>query len=85
MRLFFFFLKKKHYLKYLFFLEFAVWDLAFHCVAIAEIDIDFAKAQLLLFTREWYMHADGSLPSYEWNFDDQNPTVHAWACYRVVN
>jgi len=57
--------------------------LAFHCVAMALIDPDFAKEQLLLFLREWYMHPNGQLPAYEWNFSDVNPPVHAWAAWRV--
>lgn len=62
---------------------YAAWDLAFHLVAFAEIDPQFAKEQLLLFLREWYMHPNGQIPAYEWNFSDVNPPVHAWACYRV--
>ena len=62
---------------------YAAWDLAFHCVAMALIDPDFAKDQLLLFLREWYMHPNGQLPAYEWNFSDVNPPVHAWAAWRV--
>lgn len=62
---------------------FAAWDLAFHCICFAMIDPEYAKRQLLLFTREWYMHPNGQLPAYEWNFDDVNPPVHAWAAYRV--
>ncbi len=62
---------------------YAAWDLAFHCVAMAPIDPDFAKEQLILFLREWYMHPSGKLPSYEWNFSDVNPPVHAWAAMRV--
>ena len=62
---------------------FAAWDLAFHMVALARVDPDFAKEQLLLFCREWYMHPNGQLPAYEWNFSDVNPPVHAWAAYRV--
>jgi hypothetical protein len=62
---------------------FAAWDLAFHCVAFALIDAEFAKQQLLLLTREWYMHPNGQLPAYEWNFGDVNPPVHAWAAIRV--
>jgi hypothetical protein len=62
---------------------FAAWDLAFHCVTLAVIDPTFAKAQLLLLTREWYMHANGQLPAYEWRFGDVNPPVHAWAAWRV--
>jgi mannosylglycerate hydrolase MGH1-like protein/glycosyl hydrolase family 63 len=62
---------------------YAAWDLAFHCVAMALIDPDFAKDQLILFTREWYMSPSGQLPAYEWNFSDVNPPVHAWAAWRV--
>ena len=58
---------------------YAAWDLAFHCMAIALIDPDFAKAQLSLFLREWYMHPNGQIPAYEWAFGDVNPPVHAWA------
>lgn len=62
---------------------YASWDLAFHCVPLAMVDPDFAKEQLLLFCREWYMHPDGQLPAYEWAFGDVNPPVHAWAALRV--
>ena len=62
---------------------FAAWDLAFHCVTIAHIDPAFAKAQLVLLLREWYMHPNGQIPAYEWNFSDVNPPVHAWAAIRV--
>ena len=62
---------------------FAAWDLAFHCIPFAMIDPDFAKQQLLLLTREWYMHPNGQLPAYEWEFEDANPPVHAWAAWRV--
>ncbi|MEO6323495.1 MAG: glucosidase [Thermoanaerobaculia bacterium] len=62
---------------------YAAWDLAFHCVPIALVDPDFAKQQLVLLLREWYMHPNGQLPAYEWNFDDVNPPVHAWAAWRV--
>ncbi|HXU19210.1 MAG TPA: glucosidase, partial [Verrucomicrobiae bacterium] len=62
---------------------YAAWDLGFHCVAMAVIDPDFAKDQLILFLREWYMHPNGQLPAYEWNFSDVNPPVHAWAAWRV--
>lgn len=62
---------------------YASWDLAFHCVSIALIDTDFAKQQLLMLTKEWYMHPNGQLPAYEWNFDDTNPPVHAWATWEV--
>jgi mannosylglycerate hydrolase MGH1-like protein len=62
---------------------YAAWDLAFHCVALAHIDARFAKEQLILLCREWYMHPNGQLPAYEWNFSDVNPPVHAWAALRV--
>jgi hypothetical protein len=62
---------------------FAAWDLAFHCVAMARFDPPFAKHQLLLLCREWYMHPNGQLPAYEFAFDDVNPPVHAWAVWRV--
>lgn len=62
---------------------FAAWDTAFHCIPFAMIDPEFAKHQLDLLTREWYMHPNGQLPAYEWNFSDVNPPVHAWATYRV--
>jgi hypothetical protein len=62
---------------------FAAWDLAFHCIPLAMIDPDFAKQQLVLLTREWYMHPNGQLPAYEWAFGDVNPPVHAWAAWRV--
>jgi len=62
---------------------FAAWDLAFHMIPFARIDPDFAKQQLNLFLREWYMHPNGQIPAYEWNFSDVNPPVHAWACWRV--
>ncbi|MGH9447721.1 MAG: MGH1-like glycoside hydrolase domain-containing protein, partial [Terriglobia bacterium] len=62
---------------------YASWDLAFHCITLALIDPDFAKEQLILFLREWYMHPNGQLPAYEWNFSDVNPPVHAWAAWRV--
>jgi hypothetical protein len=62
---------------------YAAWDLAFHCVALAQIDPEFAKDQLVLLTREWYMHPNGQLPAYEWAFSDVNPPVHAWAAWRV--
>lgn len=62
---------------------FAAWDLAFHCLALADIDPEFAKGQLVLLTREWYMHPNGQLPAYEWAFGDVNPPVHAWAAFRV--
>jgi hypothetical protein len=62
---------------------YAAWDLAFHCIPLAMIDPDFAKDQLVLLTREWYMHPNGQLPAYEWAFSDVNPPVHAWAAWRV--
>jgi hypothetical protein len=62
---------------------YAAWDLAFHCVPLALVDPDFAKTQLLLFLREWYMHPNGQIPAYEWSFGDVNPPVHAWAALRV--
>ena len=62
---------------------YAAWDLAFHCIPLALIDADFAKEQLVLFTREWYMHPSGQLPAYEWELGDVNPPVHAWAAWRV--
>ncbi len=62
---------------------YASWDLAFHCIPLALVDAELAKSQLVLLTREWYMHANGQLPAYEWNFGDVNPPVHAWAAWRV--
>jgi len=62
---------------------YAAWDLAFHMIPFSRIDPDFAKAQLTLFLREWYMHPNGQIPAYEWAFGDVNPPVHAWACWRV--
>ncbi len=62
---------------------FASWDLAFHCVTLAHIDPEFAKAQLVLLCREWAMHPNGQLPAYEWAFSDVNPPVHAWAAWQV--
>ncbi|HEX2712717.1 MAG TPA: hypothetical protein VHM88_10905, partial [Candidatus Acidoferrales bacterium] len=62
---------------------YAAWDLAFHCVPLAQVDPDFAKEQLVLLLREWYMHPNGQLPAYEWAFGDVNPPVHAWAAWRV--
>lgn len=61
----------------------AVWDSAFHCIPLAVVDPTYAKKQLDLFTREWYMKPDGALPAYEWNYSDVNPPVHAWATFRV--
>ncbi len=62
---------------------FAAWDLAFHCIPLAQVDPEFAKHQLMLLVREWYMHPNGQLPAYEWAFGDVNPPVHAWAAWRV--
>jgi hypothetical protein len=62
---------------------YAAWDLAFHCVTLAHVDPEFAKEQLRLITREWYMHPNGQLPAYEWNFGDVNPPVHALAALAV--
>jgi len=62
---------------------YAAWDLAFHCIPLALIDAEFAKSQLVLLTREWFMHPNGQLPAYEWQLSDVNPPVHAWAAWRV--
>jgi Glycosyl hydrolase family 63 C-terminal domain len=62
---------------------YAAWDLAFHCIPLALVDPEFAKAQLVLLLREWYLHPNGQLPAYEWNFSDVNPPVHAWSALRV--
>ncbi len=62
---------------------YAVWDTAFHCLPLATVDSDYAKRQLLLITREWYMHPNGQLPAYEWSYGDVNPPVHAWATWNV--
>jgi hypothetical protein len=62
---------------------FAAWDLSFHTLPISMIDPDYAKEQLILLLREWYMHPSGQLPAYEWAFGDVNPPVHAWAAWRV--
>jgi Mannosylglycerate hydrolase MGH1-like glycoside hydrolase domain len=62
---------------------FAAWDLAFHLVPLARIDPEYAKEQAILFLREWYMHPNGQVPAYEWNFSDVNPPVHAWSCWRI--
>ncbi len=62
---------------------YAAWDLAFHCIPFAIIDSNFAKEQLILMLREWYMHPNGQIPAYEWAFGDVNPPVHAWAALRV--
>jgi hypothetical protein len=61
---------------------FAAWDLAFHCIALALVDLDFAKEQLILLGRVWYQHPNGQIPAYEWNFGDVNPPVQAWAAWR---
>ncbi|MDE2126466.1 MAG: glucosidase [Armatimonadetes bacterium] len=62
---------------------YAAWDLAFHCIPISLVDPQFAKGQLILLLREWFMHPNGQLPAYEWSFGDVNPPVHAWAAMRV--
>jgi hypothetical protein len=62
---------------------YAAWDLAFHCIPLSLVDANFAKEQLTLLTRERYIHPNGQLPAYEWNFGDVNPPVHAWATWRV--
>src|SRR5699024_1961197 len=62
---------------------YASWDLAFHCISLALVDPEFAKKQLTVMLREWYMHPDGQIPSYEWSFSDATPPVHAWAALRV--
>ncbi len=62
---------------------YAAWDLAFHCIPLAYLDAGFAKHQLSLLTKEWYMHPNGQFPAYEWNLGDVNPPVHAWAAWRV--
>jgi hypothetical protein len=62
---------------------YAAWDLAFHCIPLSIVDPQFAKEQLVLFLREWYMHPNGQLPAYEWAFGDVNPPVHAWSCMQV--
>ena len=62
---------------------YAAWDLAFHCIPLSLVDAHFAKSQLILFLREWYMHPNGQMPAYEWAFGDVNPPVHAWACLQV--
>ncbi len=62
---------------------YASWDLAFHCIPLVLIDPEFAKRQLKLLTKEWYMHPNGQFPAYEWNFSDVNPPVHAWAAWRI--
>ena len=62
---------------------FAAWDTAFHLIPFVLIDPEFAKKQLILLTREWFMHPNGQIPAYEWNFSDVNPPVHAWAAWRI--
>ena len=62
---------------------YAAWDLAFHMLPFAKLDSDFAKQQLVLILREWYMHPNGQIPAYEWALGDVNPPVHAWACWKV--
>ena len=62
---------------------YAAWDLAFHMPVLATLDPEWAKRQLILMLREWYMHPNGQFPAYEWNFGDVNPPVHAWAAWRV--
>jgi hypothetical protein len=62
---------------------YAAWDLAFHCLPLALVDSEYAKEQLALMVREWYLHPNGQLPAYEWSFGDVNPPVHAWAAWRV--
>jgi hypothetical protein len=62
---------------------YAAWDLAFHCIPLALVDATFAKEQLVLLLREWYLHPNGQIPAYEWAFGDVNPPVHAWAAWRV--
>ena len=62
---------------------YASWDLGFHTIALALLDADFAKHQLVVLTHEWYMHPNGKFPAYEWDFDNVNPPVHAWAAWRV--
>lgn len=64
---------------------YAAWDLAFHCIPLAMLDAQFAKDQLLLFLREWYMHPNGQIPAYEWAFGDVNPPVHAMSCLKVFH
>ncbi|VXB85657.1 MGH1-like glycoside hydrolase domain-containing protein [Maribacter litoralis] len=64
---------------------YAAWDSAFHCASFASIDPEFAKEQLLLFTKEWYMSPNGQIPAYEWNFSDVNPPVQAWATLQIYS
>lgn len=62
---------------------FAAWDLAFHCIPLAKVDITFAKNQLSLLIKDWYMHPNGQLPAYEWDFNDANPPVHALVTWKI--
>jgi hypothetical protein len=62
---------------------YAAWDMGFHAIPYAQFDPEFAKGQILLMTKDWYMHPNGQLPAYEWNFDDVNPPVHGWAAWRI--
>ncbi len=62
---------------------YAAWDLVFHMIPMARVDVEFAKSQLILFLREWYMHPNGQIPAYEWALGDVNPPVHAWACWQI--
>ena len=62
---------------------FCAWDTSFHCIPLVLIDPDFAKRQIELMTREWYLHPSGQLPAYEWNFSDVNPPVLAWSAWRA--
>jgi hypothetical protein len=62
---------------------YAAWDLPFHCIPFANLDVQFAKSQLILLLREWYMNPYGQLPAYDWSFSDVNPPVHAWACMQI--
>jgi hypothetical protein len=64
---------------------YAAWDLAFHCLPLNLVDPDFAKAQLSLILEQQYLHPNGQIPAYEWNFGDVNPPVHAWATWLVYN
>lgn len=64
---------------------YASWDLAFHCIPLSVIDPDFAKKQIILFLREWYMHPNGQIPAFEWNLSSVNPPVHAWAALKVYH
>jgi hypothetical protein len=62
---------------------YAAWDLAFHMIPMAQVDMDFAKSQMLLFLREWYLHPNGALPAYEWSLGDVNPPVHGWGAWEI--